>query len=568
MALSGRALVGGVLLTGLGWLIAAPGCDASGGKDKKSSSSSGPGGGGGMGGGFGFGGQGGGGPVGGVPQTCAEAVEQQSYIGCEYWPTVTSNAGLFDGFEFAIVVANPTGSSADVTVERGGVSAAQVALPAGGIQTIALPWVPQLKGDDTAGDGSGIVSALVPDGAYHVVSSVPITVYEFNALEFELAPAPPDCPQLGAPGCFSYTNDASLLLPTTALRGDYYILSRPTLHLGFFGNWANLPGFLSVTATADGTTVTVESTAHVRAGAGVSALTPGGTGTYTLDAGDVLMLTSGTPPAADTPLPGQPCLDDPTTLARKCPTGPDYDLTGTHVTADKPISVIGGHDCTFVPYSEYACDHIEESMFPVEALGQDMFITAPQAVMSIGQGSTPDFMFVRVLSAVDGNEITFTPAVNAPVTLNAGEWIEIGPVNQDFRIQAANKILVGQYMVGENFSGVSAGAGDPDLSVGIPVEQFRVSYSFLAPETYTHNFVNVVTATGTQVSIDGSMIPLAEFTEIAGTGYSVARHQIQGGFHVMEGNDNFGITVYGYGSYTSYMYPGGLNLETVIIDPE
>ena len=26
----------------------------------------------------------------------------------------------------------------------------------------------------------------------------------------------------------------------------------------------------------------------------------------------------------------------------------------------------------------------------------------------------------------------------------------------------------------------------------------------------------------------------------------------------------FGITVYGYGQYTSYWYPGGLNLKTVL----
>src|SRR5688572_18983657 len=53
-------------------------------------------------GGEGFGGGVGGAPPSGVPQTCAEAVEQQSYIGCEYWPTVTSNSGLYNGFEFAI----------------------------------------------------------------------------------------------------------------------------------------------------------------------------------------------------------------------------------------------------------------------------------------------------------------------------------------------------------------------------------------------------------------------------------------------------------------------------------
>jgi hypothetical protein len=568
--MSTRAIVGSAVLAVMAWAVAMPGCDAGGGKSKGGSGTDDTqGGSGGTGSGLNFGGSGGGGPVGGVPQTCAEAVEQQSYIGCEYWPTVTSNAGVYDGFEFAIVVANPTNSSADVTVDRGGATAGTATLPPGGIQTITLPWVTQLKGDDLAGDGSGIVSALVPDGAYRVVSSVPITVYEFNALEFQLTPAPVDCPELGAePGCYSFTNDASLLLPTTALRGDYYVLSRPTLHLGNFGTWINLPGFVAVTATADGTTVTVETTSHVRAGAGVGALSPGGTATYNLDAGDVVMLMSGTPPAADTPLPGQPCVDDPVSFVRKCPTGPDYDLTGSHITADKPISVLGGHDCTFVPYSEFACDHIEESMFPVEALGQDILISAPQAVASIGVSSTPDYMFVRVLSATDGNDITFTPSVNPPVTLDAGEWIEIGPVNQDFRVQAENKILVGQYMVGENFSGTSAGAGDPDLSVGIPVEQYRVAYSFLAPSTYTHNFVNVITTTGTAVRIDGTQIPLSEFSEISGTGYSVARHLIQGGFHTMDGDNNFGITVYGYGSYTSYTYPGGLNLETVIIDPQ
>ena len=36
----------------------------------------------------------------------------------------------------------------------------------------------------------------------------------------------------------------------------------------------------------------------------------------------------------------------------------------------------------------------------------------------------------------------------------------------------------------------------------------------------------------------------------------------------MSGTKNFGIVVYGYGSYTSYMYPGGLNLEKIIVTPK
>ena len=41
---------------------------------------------------------------------------------------------------------------------------------------------------------------------------------------FELASKPPDCPQLDQTGgCFSFTNDASLLLPTGALTGAYWV---------------------------------------------------------------------------------------------------------------------------------------------------------------------------------------------------------------------------------------------------------------------------------------------------------------------------------------------------------
>src|SRR5690606_33049244 len=108
------------------------------------------------------------------------------------------------------------------------------------------------------------------------------------------------------------------------------------------------------TATVDGTSVTVQTPAYVRGGPGVQALSPGQTATYNLNAGDVLMLQSGSPPPQDTPLPNQPCIVDPTSLVTKCPTAPEYDLTGMHITSNHPISVIGGHDCSFVPYSEFA----------------------------------------------------------------------------------------------------------------------------------------------------------------------------------------------------------------------
>ena len=36
------------------------------------------------------------------------------------------------------------------------------------------------------------------------------------------------------------------------------------------------------------------------------------------------------------------------------------------------------------------------------------------------------------------------------------------------------------------------------------------------------------------------------------------------GNHNIQGDMAFGITVYGYGQYTSYWYPGGLDLSNIV----
>ena len=43
----------------------------------------------------------------------------------------------------------------------------------------------------------------------------------------------------------------------------------------------------------------------------------------------------------------------------------------------------------------------------------------------------------------------------------------------------------------------------------------------------------------------------------------MARVPISGGQHNISSDQAFGIVVYGFGSYTSYMYPGGLDFEQI-----
>jgi hypothetical protein len=180
-------------------------------------------------------------------------------------------------------------------------------------------------------------------------------------------------------------------------------------------------------------------------------------------------------------------------------------------------------------------------------------------------------MYVRIVSAGPNNQIELDPpGIHPKTTLGDGEWIEIGPVSQDFVVRGTNRLLVAQFMTGKNTTGtkVKGEVGDPASSLAIPAEQFRRELTFLAPATYTHNFVNIVSKKGATVSVDGSPLLESEFTPVGKSDYVVARHAVSGGAHTVEGSEKVGIVVYGYGLYTSYMYPGGLNLETLTVIPK
>ena len=71
-----------------------------------------------------------------------------------------------------------------------------------------------------------------------------------------------------------------------------------------------------------------------------------------------------------------------------------------------------------------------------------------------------------------------------------------------------------------------------------------------------------------QVTLDGS--PLNAAAVPISSGFSVARAKLgpgTSGAHVLNSDKPVGIQVMGYGSYTSYQYPGGLNLTAIAPPP-
>ncbi|MEZ4224417.1 MAG: IgGFc-binding protein [Polyangiaceae bacterium] len=466
---------------------------------------------------------------------CSAAELESSYLGCDYYPTVTLNP-VWSGFEFAVAVANAGSSKAKVTITKGGSSVQTSEVAPGALEIFKLPWVSELKGGDV--DACQIppdpgATRIVKAGAYRVRTDQPVTVYQLSPLTYQITPVPAACP-IGkncAPGafgddCLAFSNDASLLLPATALSGSYTSATWPAA--------PNRAGFLAVTATVDGTSVQVSGRGDFTAGAGLDAK---GNGTVSLDRGDVLQILS----------------------KHDGPAGQfGADISGTRIQASAPVQVIAGHSCANVPEpTTDACDHVEHALLPAETLGKEYLVTFPAALAS----ESPHV--VKIVAVEDATSLQFDPAVHPPATLGPTDApLLLEKLTQDFRITASKPVLVAQLMQGQ--ASVPSGSGDPSLAVAVPTAQFRKDYLFIASSTYDTNFVNVVAPSGSAVTLDGSAIPASEFTAIGSTGYSVARHQLDGQeVHSIQSSAAFGIVVYGYGRFTSFMYPGGLDLERI-----
>jgi hypothetical protein len=363
------------------------------------------------------------------------------------------------------------------------------------------------------------MSSMKAKGAYRLRSTRPVTVYQFSPLDYTNGSQ------------FSYTNDASLLLPTNALRGEYFVAAFPPWNApGAFGTF---PSLFAVTATEDGTTVTITTRANTSGDGGAPMFQTAIAQPVTLQRGDVLELgsTAG-------------------------------DLSGSLVQADRPVQVIGGHYCTQVPNGITACDHMEESMFPFEALDNMYIVNAP-VVPSLPNGK---IRVVRIVATEANTILTYDPPQpTAPASItSAGQFAEIVGTRETFLVSANAKILVAQYMEGQEAEG---GTGDPAMTLAVPVGQYRTDYQFHAPQNYSQNYVDVIAPTGATVFLDGTQ--LAGFTPVGNSGYGLLRVLLTpktSGNYQITGDDAFGITVYGYGSWTSYYYPGGLDLAPIVVE--
>ncbi|MBL4828621.1 MAG: IgGFc-binding protein [Aliivibrio sp.] len=224
-------------------------------------------------------------------------------------------------------------------------------------------------------------------------------------------------------------------------------------------------------------------------------------------------------------------------------------LMGTKIVADRPVGLINGNLCTYIPNGVSACDHIFEVAQPVVSWG----LTAAAANLP----NRPSGSIYRVMASTDNTTVRNNGVVIG--VINTGEFIEIPPTPGNQFFSADQPIFVTQYMTGQSSPGATT--GDPAMANIIPSAQYHTHYTFstVGGFQFSQNFVTIIAdnADVGLMTLDGAVIPLMEFTPIPGQPLSAAVIALQDGPHTTASVHPHGITVEGYNNYDSYIYPGG-----------
>ena len=486
---------------------------------------------------------------------CAAAESAERSVGCEYYATYMD--ALNPDACFAAFVANMWDEFAHLTVSYDGATLPLESftfVPSGAGTTLTYqPFIASnglppnkvaimfLAGQDgTPGQGNPVCPrpSAVPSGAmvfnstgkghsFRIESDVPVVVYQINPYG----------------GGAAATAGASLLLPTSAWGVNYMAI-----------NAYNTIPSLNVIARDDDTHVSMLPLVNIAGGGGLPPGSALGGYDFTLQAGEYAQISQQAP------------------------------LTGSILASDKPIGFMGGDRCSQVPQGVYACDHIEQMIPPISALGHEYVGVAPRS----RSGEPARWRLVGVL---DGTQLSWSADIGGPATLDAGQVAEFA-TTFPFLVHSQNKeypFVVMSYMSGGSVNGMN-GVGDPEGVLTVPPVQYLNEYVFFADPTYPETNLVVVRAPVddqlAKVYLDcagelGDWTKLGdyEYTRVdLSTGDFEAVGNCSLGAHRMWSDNPFGLWVWGWGSpqtslfsdYVSYGYPGGMNAQhvnTVVVEP-
>jgi hypothetical protein len=494
---------------------------------------------------------------GGEIVTCDDAANKPSNFGCEFWAVdMDQQDGFSDPASLPWGVAiSPAGfGDTDVTIEINLAAPGeplnlmvvkQLTIGQDEVVPVELPTRELdcgVKPNDYASPGTCLSSR-----AFRITTTAPVVVYQFNVFKN------------------AFSNDASLLLPTPALGKFHRVVGWPAGHPLKVLDIIDRAG-VTIVGTQEDTTVTVVPTWRIKGNPPIAAAKPGDKITVKLGPFDVLNLETD----------DATFQDNPKTMA---------DLSGTSIASDKPVAVFSGVETTSAPggvltiptypgwvEDDTCClDHLEEQLFPLEAVGRNYVITR-SPIRSTGNYHEPDV--IRFVGAAEDSAIsTSLPAPFDKFLLKPGE-VRTTWAQGDFVATGSKPFLIAQLLISQEYVD-GPYTGDPSLTVFPPVDQYRDQYRILTPSDdglwgWQTNYVVLSAEPDNMITIDG-VVPndcvITPAGAVNGVDYESRRCPVSAGVHAMVGDTPFGVVAYGYGPAGSYAFPGGADVEPIYVPP-
>lgn len=487
---------------------------------------------------------------------CEVADDTPSNIGCEFWAVDLPNSrgSAFDNAAkepWGVVLANAGQTPADVIIERNIaglgepdslVVLEQTTIPPGLLKTVQLPRAEITGWTADTLEPPGPTGTAKTNHGFRITSTAPIVVYQFNTFTND------------------FSNDASLLLPSSGLGTVHRVIGYPTTNPLAPLPVAGIPdrSSVAVIGTQDGTELEIRpGTTTASDMIGIPIAEPGDTITVQINAWEVVNIAS-------TGIPG--------------------DMSGTVVESNKPVAVFSSGERAIAPSyppeglptppgwdNDLCCtDHIEEQVFPASSLGNKFVITHSPS-RSNGGWIEPDIL--RFMAVAEPATVTTSLAPpHDSFTLQPGEMHEAW-AQENIIVESTTPIMVAQILVSQAYT--VAYIGDPALTYFPAVDQYRDRYVFLTPPTWTQNYFVISTSYGYggdgpsmgNFTLDGGALPPDCVQEVAGllgnVEYWSITCPITEGAHLIQGDTNFGLTAYGYGLAGSYAYTGGADVKPI-----
>ena len=499
---------------------------------------------------------------------CQAAEANHSSVGCDYY-AVDMDAAMGPPMDacFTIFVANTSRDNVHMTVHFGtsqlnlatfaklpvgtgqsltyaaydpvaGLPPGKVAIifaayaPGGGgplMPNVACP-VPAAVGTDAQLSGTGLGTA------FHVVTDLPVVAYQM----------------LPYGGGAAAATGASLLLPTSAWGTNYVAVTAYDQGGGAPPIPVPMGPSFNVVAMEDNTNVTIRPKSNIAGGGGLVAGTANTPYMFSLNKGQHAQITQ------------------------------YAQMSGSPVTADKPIGMFGGHQIMSV---DRCCgDHGEQMLAPVRALGWQ-YVAAPHP----DRMPQSDPRIFRIFGAVEGTQLTYDPPNAGPAAVTLGEWVEIRTTTP-FSVKSQDDqhpFSMFTYMTGAGEQG-EGGFGDADFVRLVPPQQYQSHYVFFTDPSYPFTQLTVVRTKKNgafkDVGLKCMSQPISNWQPVGNGENEIAfvklvdtwnpQNGCNNGVQQMDSEAPFGVWVWGWGSegtstgWVSYGYPAGegvLPINDVVI---